>query len=90
MTNRTQAGITPGGQALSGPTTTPPSLIEGMGRFERTPAVIAAEVGAVIGLAGTAYIHLAEFSGKFSEVPYLGVGYALLSAACIAAIALLV
>jgi hypothetical protein len=90
MTYRTQAGTTPREQTLSVPTTTPPSLIERMGRYERTPAVIAAEVGAVIGLAGTAYIHLAEFSGKFSEVPYLGVGYALLSAACIGAIALIV
>jgi hypothetical protein len=55
-------------------------------RYERNPAVIAAEVGGIAGLAGTAYIHLEELSGKFAEVPYLGVGYALLSVACIAAI----
>jgi hypothetical protein len=55
-------------------------------RYDRNPAVTAAEVGAVAGLAGTAYIHLEELSGKFAEVPYLGVGYALLSIACVVAI----
>ena len=76
--------------ARSGPTGTT-TLTSSLGdRYERTPAVIAAEVGAVVGLAGTAYIHLTELSDKFAEVPYLGVGYALLSAACVAAIVMIV
>lgn len=66
------------------------SLISRLGRYERNPAVIAAEAGAVAGLAATAYIHLEELSGKFAEVPYLGVGYALLSAACVAAIVMII
>ncbi len=61
-----------------------------LARYERTPGVVAAEVGAVAGLAATAYIHLAELPDKFAEVPYLGIGYALLSAACVAAIVMIV
>jgi hypothetical protein len=66
--------------------TRPTTIAEQTNRYERSAAVIAAEVGAIAGLAGAAYIHLEELSGKFAEVPYLGVGYALLSIACIAAI----
>ena len=46
--------------------------------------------GAVAGLTITAYIHLTEMSGKFAEVAYLGVGYALLVIACVAAAVLIV
>jgi hypothetical protein len=46
--------------------------------------------GGVAGLTVTAYIHLTEMSGKFEEVPYLGVGYALLVAACAIAAVLIV
>ena len=66
------------------------SLLTRIGRYERMPSVVAAEVGGIAGLAATAYIHLTELSGKFAEVPYLGVGYALLSAACVASIVLIV
>jgi hypothetical protein len=38
----------------------------------------------------TAYIHLTEMSDKFAEVPYLGVGYALLVIACVVAAVLIV
>ena len=68
----------------------PASLLKQPAKYDRNPGVIAAEVGVVAGLAGTAYIHLKELSGKFAEVPYLGVGYALLAVACVAAIALIV
>lgn len=67
-----------------------PGILGRVGRYERTPAVVAAEVGGIVGLAVTAYIHLEELPDKFAEVPYLGVGYALLSAACVAAIAMIV
>lgn len=60
-----------------------------LGRYQRTPAMVGLEIAAVAGLAGTAYIHLEELSGKFAEVPYLGVGYALLSIACVVSIALI-
>ncbi len=66
------------------------SLLSRLDRYERTPAVVAAEVGAIAGLAATAYIHLAEMSDKFAEVPYLGVGYALMSAACVVSILMIV
>jgi hypothetical protein len=46
--------------------------------------------GGVAGLTVTAYIHLTEMSGKFAEVPYLGVGYAFLVAACAIAAVLIV
>lgn len=59
------------------------------GRYDRTRAVVVAEVVAAAGLVGTAYIHLEELSGKFAEVPYLGVGYALLSIACVVTIVLI-
>ncbi|MGB3735041.1 MAG: hypothetical protein WA964_08805 [Ilumatobacter sp.] len=65
------------------PVEQPPTLA---GRYHRTPAIVAAEVVVAAGLAGTAYIHLEELSGKFAEVPYLGVGYALLSIACVVSI----
>jgi len=64
-------------------------MIDRNGRYERNPAALAAEVGAVVGLAGTAYIHLAELSNKSAEVAYLGVGYVLLSAARVAAITMI-
>ncbi len=66
------------------------SLISRLGRYERTPAVIAAEAGGIAGLVATAYIHVEELSGKFAEVPYLGVGYGLLSAVCVAAVVMIV
>ena len=59
------------------------------GRYQRTPLVVAAEVVAGVGLAATAYIHLAEMSEKFAEVPYIGVGYVLLSIACVASIVMI-
>lgn len=46
------------------------------------PGLEILEVGGLAGLAATAWIHIAEFGGKFAEVPYLGVGYILLSMAC--------
>jgi hypothetical protein len=49
------------------------------------PFVRLLEVIALGGLGVTAWIHLTEMSGKFSEVPYLGVGYAILVVACLAA-----
>ncbi len=64
----------------------PTTLVD---RYRRTPAIVAAEVAAVAGLAGTAYIHLKELSDKFAEVPYLGVGYAVMSVACVAAIVMI-
>ena len=50
------------------------------------PGLEILEIGGLIGLAATAWIHVVEFSGKFSEVPYLGVGYILLSIASAASI----
>ena len=61
-----------------------------LGPYTRTPLVRAAEIAGIFGLGGTAYIHLAEMSDKFSEVPYLGVGYGLLAIACAVSIYLLV
>ncbi len=49
------------------------------------PFVRALELVALAGLGVTAWIHLTEMSGKFSEVPYLGVGYAALVVACLVA-----
>jgi hypothetical protein len=46
--------------------------------------------GGIAGLTVTAYIHLTEMSDKFAEVPYLGVGYALLVIACVVAAVLIV
>jgi len=60
------------------------------GPHVRSPLVRVAEAVAIFGLGATAYIHLAEMSDKFSEVPYLGVGYGLLSIACVVSIYLLV
>ncbi len=74
-------------EAIIQPAATPTSTM--FGRYHRTPAVVAAELVAAAGLAGTAYIHLEELSGKFAEVPYLGVGYALLAIACVASIVLI-
>jgi fructose-1,6-bisphosphatase/inositol monophosphatase family enzyme len=56
----------------------------------RSPLDTALVAGGVAGLTVTAYIHLTEMSGKFAEVPYLGVGYALLVAACASAAVLVV
>lgn len=61
-----------------------------LGPYVRTPLVRVAETAAIVGLGGTAYIHLAEMSDKFAEVPYLGIGYGLLSIACVISIYLLV
>ena len=60
------------------------------GPHVRSPLVRVAEVVAIFGLGATAYIHLAEMSDKFAEVPYLGVGYGLMSIACVVSIYLLV
>jgi hypothetical protein len=46
------------------------------------------EVAGALGLGGIAFVHLLDLSGKFAEVPYLGVGYVLLIAACVASIVL--
>ena len=56
--------------------------------WSTTDAALAA--GGIAGLTITAYIHLTEMSDKFAEVPYLGVGYALLVIACVAAAVLIV
>ena len=58
-------------------------------RYARTPVVVAAEALAAVALAITAYLHVAGMSEKFSETPYIGVGYVLLSAACVLSIALI-
>jgi hypothetical protein len=47
--------------------------------------VRALELVALGGLGVTAWIHFTEMSGKYSEVPYLGVGYGLLVVACLVA-----
>ena len=53
-----------------------------------THSVVARLAG--IGLLGAiVVIHLADIRDKFEEVPYLGVGYVLLIAACVAAAGLL-
>lgn len=70
--------------------TTNDGLDATFGPYVRTPFVRVAEIAAIVGLGGTAYIHLAEMSDKFSEVPYLGIGYGLLSIACAISIYLLV
>ena len=44
-----------------------------------------ASVVAVLGLAVTLWIHLKDLSDKFAETPYLGVGYAVLVVAAVAA-----
>ncbi len=44
----------------------------------------------VVGLFGIALIHVLELQGKLKEVPYLGVGYILLTAACVIAAGMLV
>lgn len=49
------------------------------------PLVRLFEAVAFAGLGVTAWIHLSELSSKFREVPYLGVGYALLVVACVVA-----
>jgi threonine/homoserine efflux transporter RhtA len=79
--------LTPADTAVSGDK---PSLLSRLGHYERNSAVIVAEVGVIVGLAATAYIHLKEMSSKFAEVPYLGVGYAFIAAGCFAAIAMVV
>lgn len=58
-------------------------------RYHRTAFVRVCEVVGVAALAGTAYIYLTELSDKFAEVPYLGVGYALMSIACVISIVLI-
>ncbi len=76
------------------PTSSPSPSSDGLdssfGPYVRTPLVRVAEIAAIFGLGGAAYIHLAEMSNKFSEVPYLGVGYGLMSIACAISIYLLV
>ena len=46
---------------------------------------IVASVVAVLGLAETAWLHLKDLSDKFAETPYLGIGYAALVVAAVAA-----
>jgi hypothetical protein len=46
------------------------------------------ELAGAAGLGGIALVHLLDLSGKFAEVPYLGLGYVVLIAACVASIVL--
>ncbi|MGK0274768.1 MAG: threonine/homoserine efflux transporter RhtA [Ilumatobacter sp.] len=79
--------LSPADKAVSA---TQAALLSRLGRYERNPGVVVAEIGVIVGLAATAYIHLKEMSSKFAEVPYLGVGYAFIAAGCFAAIAMIV
>jgi hypothetical protein len=56
---------------------------------DRTPSVRVIEFVGMIALAITGYIHLKDMSEKFSEVPYLGVGYGLIVVGSIVSIVLL-
>jgi hypothetical protein len=49
------------------------------------PAPAAAVMVGVVALAETAWIHLKDLSDKFAETPYLGVGYAAIVVAAVAA-----
>ena len=57
---------------------------------DRSVATRAMKVGAVGALAITGWVHLIDMSDKFSEVPYLGIGYGLIVIAAIASIILIV
>ena len=57
---------------------------------DRSVATRAMEIGAVVALAITGWVHLIDMSDKFSEVPYLGIGYGLIVIAAIASIVLIV
>ena len=46
---------------------------------------VIARVTAIVALGGTAWVHLRDLSDKFAETPYLGVGYAVLVVAAVAA-----
>jgi hypothetical protein len=50
---------------------------------------VVARVAGIGLLAAIVVIHLADLRDKFEEVPYLGVGYVLLIAACVVAAGLL-
>ncbi len=63
---------------------------QGQQTSEWSPTDKALAAGGIAGLTITAYIHLTEMSDKFAEVPYLGVGYALLVIACVAAAVLII
>ena len=56
---------------------------------DRSVATRAMEIGAVVALAITGWVHLMDMSDKFSEVPYLGIGYGLIVIAAIASIVLI-
>lgn len=43
----------------------------------------------IVGLAGIAWVHILDLSGKMEETPYLGWAYIGLIAGCVAAVALL-
>ncbi len=64
-----------------------PALQAGRSSLE-VPIVLRA--AAVAGLAATAGIHLRDLSDKFAETPYLGVGYAALIIAAVAAAVMIV
>ena len=55
----------------------------------RSVATGAMKIGAVVALAITGWVHLMDMSDKFSEVPYLGIGYGLIVIAAIASIVLI-
>jgi len=55
----------------------------------RSVATGAMKIGAVVALAITGWVHLMDMSDKFSEVPYLGIGYGLIVIASIASIVLI-
>ncbi len=50
---------------------------------------VVARVAGIGLLAAIVVVHLADIRDKFEEVPYLGIGYVLLIAACVAAAGLL-
>jgi hypothetical protein len=56
---------------------------------DRSVATRAMEIGAVVALAITGWVHLMDMSDKFSEVAYLGIGYGLIVIAAIASIVLI-
>lgn len=56
---------------------------------DRSVATRAIEAGGIVAVAVTGWIHLISMSGKFSEVPYLGVGYGLIVIASVVSIVLI-
>ncbi len=56
---------------------------------DRSVATRAMQIGAIVALAITGWVHLMDMSDKFSEVPYLGIGYGLIVIASIVSIVLI-